>query len=520
MADIEPPPEINTGRTLIYDGLAQNDIDMANHRLLHLDTSNLPPSGQPPPFHPPANQWIHDFDMTDPTPWHARRPQFVDIGPDGGTLTFPQQALIQRLGVITQGSWNATPISPEKCPTLDFIRHPQGDVDLNFKRLINVADPVDPGDAVNMRFMDGLLQGLVVKEAVKCATTRSLTVLEGEQIIDGVPAEVGDRVLVKDQNREGGTENGIYVVTESGHWTRSDDCDTSDELLRAYCTVLLGDRNSGTSWVQVTPAFVHDPPDYPPDVIKFVQFSSAQSLISSITAGSGLSADGTTLNVGGTPGRIIANPDNVDIDPEYVGQDSIVTLGVVTTGTWQATLLSPLVGGTGHANAGRLMINGDLKVVDILDAVSANILTFRLTDDTNVTLPVAGLLATTSGAETFKNKHIVKRTVKIASNPKPGINTDNMDVFHITNLTDNIVSMSDNMTGGADNGQELLIWIFNSAGAAGPAGTTIAWGPKFTASTAIPLVTLMGPFTRMASWFVYNDDISKWVLFQKLENMP
>jgi hypothetical protein len=516
--EIEAPPDMLTGRTLIYDGLAQNDVDMANHRLLHLDTSNLPPFGQPPAFHPPANEWLHDFDMADPQVWHSRRPQFVDIGPDNGTLTPQQQGRIAQVGTISSGVWHGTPLDPDRVPSLEFIRHPQGDVNLNFKRLINVANPVDPGDAVNMGFMDSLLQGLVPKEAVRLATTSGDIILQGTRFIDGFETEVDDRILVKNQHSRP-YENGIWVVTETGNWDRADDCDTSPEFLGAYCTVLEGTQNAGTSWVQTTPAFVNDPPGIG-DNVHFVQFSSAQSIISALIAGTGLTADGTTLNVGGTAGRIAVNPDSVDIDPAYVGQDSIVTLGVVTTGTWQATLLSPLIGGTGHANAGRLMINGDLKTVDILDAVSANSLTFRLTDNTSLTLPVAGQVATTSGAETFKNKHIVKRTVKIASNPKPGINTDNMDVFHITNLTDNIVSMSDNMTGGADNGQELLIWIFNSAGALGPVGTSIAWGPKFTASTAIPLVTLMGPFTRMASRFVYNDDISKWVLFEKLENMP
>jgi hypothetical protein len=520
-----PPPDILTGRTLIYDGLAQNDVDMANHRLLHLDTSNLPPFGQPPAFHPPANEWIHDFDMADPLVWHSRRPQFVDIGPDNGTLTSQQQSRIAQLGDIRSGVWHGTPLEPDRVPTLENIRHPQGNVDLNFKRIINVADPVDPGDAVNMRFMDGLLQGLVVKEAVKCATTRSLTVLEGEQIIDGVPAEVDDRVLVKDQNREGGTENGIYVVTESGHWTRSDDCDTSDELLRAYCTVLQGDRNSGTSWVQVTPAFVHDPPQYPPDVIAFVQFSSAQSLLSSITAGSGLSADATTLNVGGTPGRIAVNPDNVDIDPAYVGQDSITTLGAVTTGTWHAEIIDGARGGTGHANPNReIRLIGDLAVVFALDAPDVThdaSLSFILTGNTSLRLPQAGTVATIGGVENLTNKTLVKRVAKIASNAKPSINTENVDAFCITALSESIGSMSDNLTGTAIDRQELDIWIKQATGSIGPAsgGWNIAWGTKYMDSSDLPLPLLTTPDAQMYLKFIYVSELFKWVLTQKLDKI-
>ena len=56
------------------------------------------------------------------------------------------------------------------------------------------------------------------------------------------------------------------------------------------------------------------------------------------------------LSVSGTAGRITstggANP-VIDIDPTYVGQTSITTLGTVSTGTWNATTIATTVGGTG-----------------------------------------------------------------------------------------------------------------------------------------------------------------------------
>jgi hypothetical protein len=54
-----------------------------------------------------------------------------------------------------------------------------------------------------------------------------------------------------------------------------------------------------------------------------------------------------TIDVVGTAARILANADSIDIDPAYVGQTSITTLGTVTTGTWNGTTITVNRGGTG-----------------------------------------------------------------------------------------------------------------------------------------------------------------------------
>lgn len=75
--------------------------------------------------------------------------------------------------------------------------------------------------------------------------------------IDGVSAQVGDRILVK--NEAATSENGIYTVTDLGSpataWklTRSADADTSAEVKQGFfLKVIAGTVNSGSYWRLVT----------------------------------------------------------------------------------------------------------------------------------------------------------------------------------------------------------------------------------------------------------------------------
>ncbi|MER8409555.1 hypothetical protein [Mesorhizobium sp. M0185] len=64
------------------------------------------------------------------------------------------------------------------------------------------------------------------REPVRLATTADI-LLHGLQAIDGVPAEIGDRVLVKDQADP--TQNGIYTASE-GDWFRAADARSTRTL--------------------------------------------------------------------------------------------------------------------------------------------------------------------------------------------------------------------------------------------------------------------------------------------------
>jgi hypothetical protein len=80
------------------------------------------------------------------------------------------------------------------------------------------------------------------REPVRLATTASI-LLHRLQTIDGVPAEVGDRVLVKDQDDP--TQNGIYAVSE-GEWFRAADARTARTLQRGTTVhTQIGSVNAG-----------------------------------------------------------------------------------------------------------------------------------------------------------------------------------------------------------------------------------------------------------------------------------
>jgi hypothetical protein len=186
--------------------------------------------------------------------------------------------------------------------------------------------------------VDSVAQGLDVKQSVRAATTADIT-LSGAQTIDGVSVIAGDRVLVKNQSAP--SENGIYVAA-AGAWTRSLDMDQGPEFPGSFFFVEEGTVNANNGFVCTT----NNPVTVGTTAITFEQFSGAGQVI----AGDGLTKTGNTLNVGGTTDRISVTATAVDIASTYVGQTSITTLGTITTGTWNGTIIGTAYGGTGVNN--------------------------------------------------------------------------------------------------------------------------------------------------------------------------
>jgi hypothetical protein len=189
-------------------------------------------------------------------------------------------------------------------------------------------------------YVDSTAQGLDVKASVRVATTENIT-LSGEQTIDGVSVVAGNRVLVKNQSTA--SENGIYVASASG-WSRADDANSDADVTAGMFTfVAEGTVNADSGWVLTT----NDTITLDTTGLAFSQFSGAGQ----VTAGAGLTKTGNTLDVVGTADRITVNADSIDISSTYAGQTSIVTLGTVTTGTWQGNAIAVAHGGTGATTA-------------------------------------------------------------------------------------------------------------------------------------------------------------------------
>jgi len=116
--------------------------------------------------------------------------------------------------------------------TVTGVPNPSGNTDVSNKSY------TDAGDTAT-------LNAVSWKQVVQVASTADLT-LSGTQTIDGYAAQVGDRVLAKDQSTS--AQNGIYVVA-SGAWTRATDAATGAQLLNQIVMVLNGTANAHTQWL-------------------------------------------------------------------------------------------------------------------------------------------------------------------------------------------------------------------------------------------------------------------------------
>ena len=172
---------------------------------------------------------------------------------------------------------------------LNEFTAPDGAVSLNSQKITNLATPSADGDAASKSYVDGVSQGLDVKDSVKAATTANITIataLNNGDTLDGVSLSTNDRVLVKDQSSA--AENGIYIVGSSP--ARADDMAAGSDAAGAFMFVESGTVNGDNGFVCSSDkgsAVVGT------NNLTFVQFSGAGQ----ITAGDGLDKSGNTLSL-------------------------------------------------------------------------------------------------------------------------------------------------------------------------------------------------------------------------------
>ena len=174
--------------------------------------------------------------------------------------------------------------------TLAEMAAPAAAVSLNSQKITNLADPTADADAANKGYVDGVAQGLDVKDSVVATTTANGTLssaFANGSTIDGVSLSTNDRILLKDQSTQ--TENGIYKVNASGAPTRVDDLATGADAAGAFVFVEQGTVNAENGFVCTSnkgSAVVGT------NNLVFSQFSGAGQ----ITAGNGLEKSGNTLS--------------------------------------------------------------------------------------------------------------------------------------------------------------------------------------------------------------------------------
>ena len=220
------------------------------------------------------------------------------------------------------------------------------------------GDPSSALHAATKQYVDAVKTGLDVKASVRVATAAALPACTaggsgvgktltasavGILTVDGVATVLNDRILVKDQAV--GADNGLYKVTTAGTagvafiLTRATDADQAAEVTGGmYCFAEEGTANADTGFVLTT----NDPITVDTTALAFTAFSGAGAIV----AGAGLTKTGSTLDVVGTANRIVANADSIDISSAYVGQNTITTLGTITTGVWTGTEIGATKGGT------------------------------------------------------------------------------------------------------------------------------------------------------------------------------
>ena len=174
---------------------------------------------------------------------------------------------------------------------LDQLTAPTSAVSLNSQKITGLADPTADADAANKGYVDGVAQGLDVKDSVVATTTANGTLssaFANGQSIDGVTLQTGDRILIKNQTTA--SQNGIYNVNASGAPSRTTDMATGSNAAGAFVFVEQGTINAenGFTCTSDTGSAVVGTNN-----LTFAQFSGAGQVI----AGDGLDKSGNTLSV-------------------------------------------------------------------------------------------------------------------------------------------------------------------------------------------------------------------------------
>ncbi len=251
-----------------------------------------------------------------------------------------------------------------------------GTVDVSGAKITTVGTPSQSTDAATKGYVDGVINGLDVKNSVQFASTANVagtynngagTITAGSNgalSMDGGTPSIGDRVLLKDQTSN--VQNGIYTVTTAGSGsaayilTRANDADTAAEITGgSFFFVEQGSANADNGYVTTH----NGTPTLGSSAITFEQFSGAGQ----IGAGDALTKSGNTLNVGVDDSSIEINSDALRVKASGITNAMLagsIDLTAKVTGS-----LPVANGGTGLTSIakGSILVANSANTISALD---------------------------------------------------------------------------------------------------------------------------------------------------------
>jgi len=222
------------------------------------------------------------------------------IIPIGGSGAFFSKTDTRSANAILAGPTSGSAAAPTfrslvaaDIPSIAHTKISDFDTGVQANRVDQLASATNPVSGVTptadahfaiKSYVDGVAQGLDIKEAARVATTANIT-LSGTQTIDGVSVVADDRVLVKNQSTS--SQNGLYLCKAST-WERTSDLATGSDAKSVFVFISEGSTQADQGFVCTTDTAIVGT-----NGLAFTQFSGGGNL----TAGDGLDKSGNEFSV-------------------------------------------------------------------------------------------------------------------------------------------------------------------------------------------------------------------------------